>query len=241
MALPTLHLPDVDLRYKRHYGGGNWLDLIEIDYTYPRPFLVNDKSLSNETLVENGKAPTITRSYEVCYRCHNKNVVDAQELAEEEVEAADIIALIKHPQQPPQIVLVVQFRPATGLYTIEWPSGLLDPNETIQAATLRELKEETGYDGKILSVSSALTCEPGMSSSRCCVAQVEIDGTLPCNKNPQPCLEADEWSLQTITLPFHQLLPSLQALTKRYHPKLVIDSRLYNYAVGLATAQGLGV
>ncbi|KAJ1660896.1 hypothetical protein IWQ61_000251 [Dispira simplex] len=204
MALPTLHLPDVDLHYKKHYGGGNWLDLIEVDYTYPQPPLVHNKSLSNETLAENGKSTTVTRSYEVCYRCHNKQVVNAQELAEEEVE------------------------------------GLLDPNETIQAATLRELKEETGYNGKILSVSSALTCEPGMSSSRCCVAQVEIDGTLPCNRNPQPHLEADEWSLQTITLPFHRLLPSLQALTKRHHPKLVIDSRLYNYAVGLATAQRLG-
>lgn len=37
-----------------------------------------------------------------------------------------------------------------GKYTI--PGGFLDRGETIQEGTLRELKEETGYDGEIVSL-----------------------------------------------------------------------------------------
>lgn len=43
------------------------------------------------------------------------------------------------------ILLVRQYRPAVERYTLELPSGLVDPGETPGDAARRELIEETGY------------------------------------------------------------------------------------------------
>ncbi len=43
-----------------------------------------------------------------------------------------------------EIILVRQFRPALGKYTLEFPSGSIDEGETPEQAAVRELKEETG-------------------------------------------------------------------------------------------------
>ncbi|KAJ1927057.1 hypothetical protein IWQ60_003249 [Tieghemiomyces parasiticus] len=145
--------------------------------------------------------------------------------------------MVTHPDQSPHIVLVVQFRPATGQYTIEWPSGLIDQKEGVGEAALRELKEETGYVGQVVSISPPMTNEPGMSSSRCCIVEVDVDGTLPENQKLQSQREEDEWSLQTITLPLDNLLEGLLELSKYYQPKLTVDARLYNYAAGLAAGR----
>lgn len=44
-----------------------------------------------------------------------------------------------------EIVLVRQFRPALGEYTLELPAGEVDEGETPAEAAIRELHEETGY------------------------------------------------------------------------------------------------
>ena len=51
-----------------------------------------------------------------------------------------------------RLVLVRQFRPPTGKYTWEAPAGLIEPGESVEAAALRELREETGYTGVIRRV-----------------------------------------------------------------------------------------
>lgn len=38
-------------------------------------------------------------------------------------------------------------------YVLEFPAGLLDAGESAEVAAVRELKEETGLTGKILSIS----------------------------------------------------------------------------------------
>jgi ADP-ribose pyrophosphatase len=46
------------------------------------------------------------------------------------------------------ILLVRQFRPALNKYTVEFPSGHVEKNETPLQAAKKELLEETGYTAK---------------------------------------------------------------------------------------------
>lgn len=65
------------------------------------------------------------------------------------VDAVAIGNVILHPSRPPSTVLVIQYRPPLDAYTVEWPAGLVDEGESLEVAALRELKEETGYSGKV--------------------------------------------------------------------------------------------
>ena len=49
-----------------------------------------------------------------------------------------------------------------GCYCLEFPAGLIDDNESPEAAALRELEEETGYKGDVAECSPGLYCFPGV-------------------------------------------------------------------------------
>jgi ADP-ribose pyrophosphatase len=63
-----------------------------------------------------------------------------------------------------EIVLQKQFRPPVNGVCIEIPSGLLDPNESIETCAERELLEETGYIGKTTRVSTLMYNDPSKLS-----------------------------------------------------------------------------
>jgi 8-oxo-dGTP pyrophosphatase MutT (NUDIX family) len=56
-------------------------------------------------------------------------------------DSVDILAVT--PDQ--KIILVRQFRPALGVYSLELPAGYINEKESKEAAIQRELKEETGF------------------------------------------------------------------------------------------------
>ncbi|KAF9932616.1 nudix hydrolase-like protein [Modicella reniformis] len=216
-------LADIKLTDEEKLGTGCWLSLHQVKFTDPTG------------------AP---RSWEVCRR------VSPVQQSEEDpngptIDAIDVIAIIKNKQeQATHIVLVVQYRPAMGTYTIEFPSGLIDPNETASEAALRELEEEVGFSTqlghptKVVKVSNLIAYEPGMTNSCSQVVVVEITleheqlfgpGSVRTQK-----LDDDEWSLQVAILPLKGLLKALQELQSSAggHRKLVLDSRLYAWVLG---------
>ena len=71
----------------------------------------------------------------------------------------DVVAIgniILRPSHPPSTILVLQYRPPCNAICVEWPAGLIDAEETPEEAAVRELRE-TGYEGKVISVSPTIT------------------------------------------------------------------------------------
>ncbi len=88
-----------------------------------------------------------------------------------------------------QFILIKQYRPAINGYIISFPAGLgfNDPNHA-----LVELKEETGYMGKIVSVSPVLKSGASLINDSARIVYIEVDEKDPANQNPVQELEPSE-------------------------------------------------
>lgn len=64
------------------------------------------------------------------------------------------------------LVLVEQFRYATGQTLLEFPAGRLNKNENPQKAALRELKEETGFTAGKIENFNHIFMAPGFCTER---------------------------------------------------------------------------
>ena len=95
-----------------------------------------------------------------------------------------------HPSE--RLVLIRQYRPPARGEVIEFPAGLMDEGETPGSAALRELLEETGYHGQVTRILPAAYNTPGLSSERTHLVLVEVDETLPENREPVPRHEIGE-------------------------------------------------
>ena len=88
-----------------------------------------------------------------------------------------------------RFIIIKQFRPAVGGSILSFPAGLShgDP-----AHALVELKEETGYVGKIVLVSPALKTGASLIDDNGQVVYIEVDEKDPANQNPRQSLEPGE-------------------------------------------------
>ena len=86
-----------------------------------------------------------------------------------------------------------QYRPPVRQTTVELPAGLIDKNETAEAAALRELREETGFVGSILHVSGEVCMSPGICDETVRIVVVDVDLTRPENQNPEQELDEGEY------------------------------------------------
>ena len=73
------------------------------------------------------------------------------------------------------LVLVIQLRIPIGGRVLEFPAGLIEPGEDPGVAALRELEEETGYRGTLLSVGPGVASSPGITNEMVHLVAVEIE------------------------------------------------------------------
>lgn len=156
-------------------------------------------------------------------------VVDRVTKQGNSVDAVDVIAIYKKDKEPDKVVIIKQFRPPPNKVVIEFPAGMVDEEHDGPAKTaLRELKEETGYQGKVVTVSPELVYEPGMSGSNLNVVHLEIDGNVDVVVQSEQ--EEDEF-IVTELVPVKELLSWLSSESKKGY---TIDAKVWTFAFGVS-------
>uniref|UniRef100_A0A673K4Y0 ADP-sugar pyrophosphatase n=1 Tax=Sinocyclocheilus rhinocerous TaxID=307959 RepID=A0A673K4Y0_9TELE len=151
-------------------------------------------------------------------------------VADSAADGVSIIALLKRTLHKDCVVMVKQFRPPMGCNTLEFPAGLIDDNESVETAALRELKEETGYKGEVVGITSVTCLDPGLSNCTTQMVMVHINGDDIENINPTQQLEF----VEVILLPLDEFQQKIDELLQK--EKIVVDSKVYIYAMGMSQA-----
>ncbi|KAK5103888.1 hypothetical protein LTS08_003310 [Lithohypha guttulata] len=149
------------------------------------------------------------------------------------IDAVAMGNIIYHPSKPPSTTVVLQFRPPIDAITAEWPAGLVDADESPEEAAVRELKEETGYDGKVISVSPTVAADPGMTSANMKLVMMEVHLK---EGEPEPEQHLDEGeNIQRVTIPLAELYERLNEFASK--DRYCIAAKLYHWAVGVQFAR----
>lgn len=143
--------------------------------------------------------------------------------------------------RPPSTMIIIQYRPPLDAYTVEWPAGLIDADETPEEAAVREFKEETGYECKLISTSPVQAADPGLSSANMKLVMVEAQLTgeedfegEEAGKHPQQRLEDGE-HITRVVVPLSQLYEKLLEYSKR--ERFIVAAKLFHFAAGMEFAR----
>jgi ADP-ribose pyrophosphatase len=149
------------------------------------------------------------------------------------VDAVAMGNILLHPSRPPSTMVVIQYRPPLDAYTVEWPAGLIDAEETAEEAAIREFKEETGYDCRILSVSPPQAADPGLSNTNMQLVMVEVN-LGEGDEEPEQRLEDGE-HIQRIIVPLTKFYDRLVDYSKK--ERMIVAAKLFHFAAGMHFAQ----
>ena len=73
-----------------------------------------------------------------------------------------------------QLIMVEQFRHGTNTVELEIPGGVMDPGDESPIATgIRELREETGYEGEMARRLAGVASNPALFSNTCHTILIE--------------------------------------------------------------------
>ncbi|KAL9638673.1 MAG: hypothetical protein Q9164_001401 [Protoblastenia rupestris] len=153
------------------------------------------------------------------------------------IDGVGIVAILQKATGP-EIVLQKQFRPPINRVVIEVPAGLVDEGESAAQSAVRELREETGYVGTVgnedeWGVGCVMFNDPGFCNTNLNMVHVNVDMSLPENKNLKPQLEENEF-IEVFSTP----LKNLHAECKRFEKEgYAIDARVGTLAEGIEIAR----
>ena len=118
------------------------------------------------------------------YEFVSRNNLDITDLAMGKSDPSGVIVFTLHPEKQ-HVLLLREFRPATGQTIINHPMGLIDPGETYRQAAERELKEETGLNLlRFVKIMPAAYTAPCMSDQTSIFTVAIADGKIKPSDNP---------------------------------------------------------
>ncbi|CBX93283.1 hypothetical protein LEMA_P041840.1 [Plenodomus lingam JN3] len=150
------------------------------------------------------------------------------------VDAVAIVTIIKHPSRAPSTIIILQYRPPVDAVCVELPAGLVDEGESPSEASVRELHEETGYQGKLKFISPTIVSDPGLSTANMQLAVVEVQ-LQEGDEEPEQKLEAGEF-IEKVVVPVDELF---DRLVKYDGEGKTVDARLWHWAAGWKMARGM--
>ena len=141
--------------------------------------------------------------------------------------SAGAVAIICRLIPSDRLVLVRQYRPPVDGMVIEFPAGLVNPGESPEETAVRELREETGYRGRLIRMIPDAFSSPGLSSEIVRLAVMEADE----NAQGELVTDFDETEdIETILVPFDGLEKFLQDAFSRGDQ---VDGRVSAFSIGL--------
>jgi ADP-ribose pyrophosphatase len=123
-----------------------------------------------------------------------------------------LLDLLKHPGaaavvpllDDERVLLIRQYRFATGGYLLEVPAGKLDAGEAPESCAARELEEETGYRAERVEKLGAMWPSPGFTDEM--IHLFVASGLRPATQR----LEADE-IIELVPMPFDEAIRRVHA------------------------------
>jgi len=98
-------------------------------------------------------------------------------------ENPDAVVIVPFHVEKQKLVIIEEFRVPLGGYQFGFPAGLIDQGETVEMASARELKEETGLEMTgFISSSPPVYSSSGMSDESVVMTWVECCGD-PTNQD----------------------------------------------------------
>jgi len=149
------------------------------------------------------------------------------------VDAVAIAPILRHPNKPPSTLIILQYRPPVQSVCVEFPAGLIDEGESPEEAAVRELREETGYEGKVVDVSPTIVSDPGLTDANMQMVTIEVE-LKEGDEEPEQHLDEGE-HIERRVVPLSELYDTLQSLSKE--DGKIVDARLYHWSLGLKWSQ----
>ncbi len=181
-------------------------------------------AVSGETLLAAGRFATL----KILDWIDSKGIPRRWESAER-IGAPGAVMIVPRLVPSDRILLIRQFRPPARGEVVEFPAGLMDGDESAEAAARRELREETGYLASRLTVFPAAFTTPGLSNESVYVVLAEIDENAPGNATPETDFDASEM-IETILVKRTGLLDFYRRESAR---GVAFDAKLAGYILGL--------
>ena len=127
-----------------------------------------------------------------------------------------------------RILLLRQFRAGINRTVIALPAGVVAPGIDPRLQAEAELREETGYTGRVVSESPGLKINPAILDCDVIVYRMEVDERATENRHPRQELEPEE-EIEVVPVREEDILGFLLAEKERGRE---IDVACWLWAVG---------